>query len=111
MVTVAALLRFSAASGLCPYMAKPTMTPETITEAVAVTEPLVNIDAAAALLGVSTRTVARLYGRRDLEVVRVGSSVRFRQAALREYIDRAAAGPAPGGDWRATLRAVSYDAA
>lgn len=70
-------------------------------------EPLIDIPAAAAFLGCSTKTVRRLYWRGELECVRVGSLVRFRPSALRSYLDRPVARPSSFEEAWASL---TYDA-
>jgi excisionase family DNA binding protein len=52
-------------------------------------EPLLTIKAVAQFLRCSTRTVRRLIDSRDLEVVRIGRSVRVRPKALQALIEGA----------------------
>lgn len=52
------------------------------------TVTLLDLRQVAAAWGVSVLTVRRLVWRHELEVVRVGSQLRFTQAALDNYLER-----------------------
>jgi excisionase family DNA binding protein len=50
--------------------------------------PLMRVSEAAAVLRVSTKTIRRLIAKGDLQVVRVGRSVRLRQEEINCYISK-----------------------
>jgi len=50
--------------------------------------PLMTVSDAAAVLRVSTKTIRRLIAKADLQVVRVGRSVRLRQEEINRYISK-----------------------
>jgi excisionase family DNA binding protein len=52
------------------------------------TEPLLNKRGAAALLGISLRSLDRLIATRTLPVVRIGGSVRVRPEDVRDLVER-----------------------
>ncbi len=51
-------------------------------------EPLLSLEEAAKLLGVSSRTVRRALEAGDLQPIRIGRRILIEPAAIRAYIDR-----------------------
>jgi excisionase family DNA binding protein len=64
-----------------------------VKEAVTVTDRLLDVEAAAALLGTTERFPRRLIEERRIEFVKIGSHVRIRESVLTAYIEENTVAP------------------
>jgi excisionase family DNA binding protein len=75
----------------------------TLTSGPGADAPLLDIDAVAAVLGVTRRHVQRLVAERRIPFLKIGRFVRFDQVALRTWIDQQRVEPASDrgqGGWQ-----------